>query len=479
MLLPMHYLYESFIRLKNLQTKLDKEVDTLRKREEREAEGKKNRDRTDLEVKHVLNSFNNAFIDLAMVVEESRYIREGDVSPLLALQVLLPIIKKRIDNVQTVDELLEIIRMITGPLDPWIEAKKYERVSYYDYDRNCRNCWFSPYTTKDSVSTSVIEDFCKAVKWRHDKVNVFEMCCRTKNLAQKFLENDRKVDIYGLDSAKCLDRYDRNYYRRVIYGELKGCAISNTCFDIVVCSPAITAGREIKAGSYVKAERELLFKAADYLRPDGWLIYVIPYYRFYTEICVHLAKNYHNFKIFTDNEANSAVYVICQKLAVPLRIENLDMEMYAKFRNMPFNYTKLDILPDLGTIKLPDRAVDIKRFRGSELNEAELVELHNLSKCTAEFWKDQKVEKLGNSQVRPLLPFNIGQLGLILTSGCLDGIVEEGDGYCHVVKGRVVKKTDTTESIDTHTHQVQIINTTSNRVEISAFLPDGTYKCLA
>ena len=479
MLLCMHYLYESFTRLKNLQLKLEKELEILKKREVREAEGKSNRERTDLEVDQVRNSFNNAFLDLAMVVEESKELKDGDISPLIALQILMPVIKKRIENVNTVEELNEIIKMMTGPLESWIEQKRYDRLSYYDYSTNVRHFWRAGSCSYDTFAPDILQKVISAVKWRYDKVNVFDMYCRNSNISDQLCKDNRNVNVYGLDSGKNISKFSDNHYRRLIYGNLKGCVITNVCFDIVICSPVITINREIKAGAYVKTERELLFRAVDYLRPEGWLFFVIPYYRFYTEMCVHLLKNYHNFRVFTDNRFNGATYVICQKLAVPVSIENIDMSLYARFRNMPFNYATLDIAPDLDAIKLPDKTVEVKKFRGSELNEAELVELHNNSKCTATFWNDQTVEKLSETKARPLLPFNIGQLGLILTSGCLDGVVEEGNGFCHVVKGRVIKKVDTTESIDTHTHQVQIVNTTNNRVEISAFLPDGTYKCLA
>lgn len=478
MLVSMHYLYEAFTRLKNLQLKLEKEIEIIRKRGIREVEGKKNRERSDLEVSSVMNSLNNAFIDLSMAVEESRRISEGDISALVALQVLMPIIKKRLDKVNDIEELHDILKMIIDPLEPWIEQKKHDKLSYYDYQRNYRDQWCSQYSTRESIPLHILDNICTAIKWRSDKVNIFDMFCRGKSLASMFC-NNRKVDVYGLDSAKNIGSYGTHSYRRIIYGDLKGCAISNICFDIVVCVPPVTVNREMRAGSYVKRERDLLFRAVDYLRPDGWLIYSIPYFRFYMEICVHLLKNYHNFQFFTDNLGESTVYVICQKRSVPLQIDDINKELYAKIRNMPFNYYNLDRCPSVNSMKLPDKALDIKRFRGSELNEEELVEMHNSSKCTATFWKEQQVEKLGDSQARPLLPFNIGQLGLILTSGCLDGIVEEGNGFCHVVKGRVIKKTDTVENIDNRTHQVQIIDTTTNRVEISAFLPDGTYKCLA
>ena len=42
------------------------------------------------------------------------------------------------------------------------------------------------------------------------------------------------------------------------------------------------------------------------------------------------------------------------------------------------------------------------------------------------FWeKSINIEK---QSTRPLLPFNMGQIGLVLTSGCLDGVVEEYEG---------------------------------------------------
>lgn len=479
MLLSMHHLYESYTRLKNLQLKLEKELDILKRREEKESEGKKVKERNDLEVDAVRSSFNNAFLDLVMVVEESRKMAEGDRSALMALQVIMPIIRQRIDQAQTVEDMFNVLKMITEPLDQWIYMKKYERLSYYDYAYYFRDKWITNYSTNSTFDIQAMDNIFKAVQWRYDKVNIFEMLCRNDHIPVMLSNSNRKVDVYGFDMNKCLNSGNRGSFKRVIYGTLKGCVISNACFDIAICAPSITVNREMKGGAYVKKERELMFKAVDYLRPEGWLIFVIPYFRLYSEICNHLVKHYHHFQLFTDKENSGTLYIICQKRTVPATPETIDVKMYGKLRNMPLNYNDLPQLPNLEDIKLPDKTIEIKRFRGSELNEAELVDMHNISKCTVEFWKDQQVEKLGNSQARPLLPFNIGQLGLILTSGCLDGIVEEGNGYCHVVKGRVVKKTDTIENIDSRTHQVQIVNTTSNRVEISAFLPDGTYKCLA
>ena len=94
------------------------------------------------------------------------------------------------------------------------------------------------------------------------------------------------------------------------------------------------------------------------------------------------------------------------------------------------------------------------------------------------FWKEQNIDDL-NQEKHPLLPFNVGQIGLVLTSGFLDGVVDEGNGFYHAVKGRVVRKIDSDNEIRAESNSIEVNETTTNRVEINAFLPDGTYKKLA
>ena len=94
------------------------------------------------------------------------------------------------------------------------------------------------------------------------------------------------------------------------------------------------------------------------------------------------------------------------------------------------------------------------------------------------FWKNQSIEKLSEAAKQPLLPFNIGQLGLVLTSGCLDGIIDEGDGHCHLIKGKVSKKSDIERNYNDNS-EVEVQETISNRVEINVVLPNGEFKTLA
>ena len=87
-----------------------------------------------------------------------------------------------------------------------------------------------------------------------------------------------------------------------------------------------------------------------------------------------------------------------------------------------------------------------------------------------------------NSQMDPLvvkdqappLPFNIGQVGLVLTSGCLDGVIEEMDGINHVIKGMTTKVMSTNrEELDDN--KIKCTETINNQVKINVFTADGKF----
>ena len=67
----------------------------------------------------------------------------------------------------------------------------------------------------------------------------------------------------------------------------------------------------------------------------------------------------------------------------------------------------------------------------------------------------------------------------MLTSGCLDGEIEELDGQYHVIKG-MVKKDTIIEEVPTEKRGDKETRTTYvNKVQINVITPDGTIKTLA
>lgn len=124
---------------------------------------------------------------------------------------------------------------------------------------------------------------------------------------------------------------------------------------------------------------------------------------------------------------------------------------------------------------MPGVLTPVNNFQGCIIDPDELINLYNSSSLTHEI--DNMKRKNKNAKLAsPPLPFNTGQIGIVLTSGCLDGIVEENDTNCHIVKGQVIKYVDEITDFDSAENTTTITKITSNRSEINAFLPDGTYK---
>ena len=87
----------------------------------------------------------------------------------------------------------------------------------------------------------------------------------------------------------------------------------------------------------------------------------------------------------------------------------------------------------------------------------------------------RKLEIKTEEEVRhPLLPFSPGQLGLVLVSGRIDGIVDEGNGAYHVIKGSTRPRTNIVEKYDENYRPVTE-STRSAATSVAMLTADGKY----
>ena len=116
-------------------------------------------------------------------------------------------------------------------------------------------------------------------------------------------------------------------------------------------------------------------------------------------------------------------------------------------------------------------------FKSSSITEEDVIDL--LNKKTIEL---SKMHQASTSSIfipedvdirHPLIPFSPGQLGLVLVSGYIDGIVDEGDGYYHVIKGTCQKDDKENRYTDDNGNRI-LETTTSNITSVEAILADGT-----
>lgn len=122
------------------------------------------------------------------------------------------------------------------------------------------------------------------------------------------------------------------------------------------------------------------------------------------------------------------------------------------------------------------------RFRSVTPSEGEIEEvigahssfLHNFfSKAT------KNMELKTEEETRhPLIPFGPGQLGLVLVSGKIDGIVDEGNGIYHVIKGSTrVERNEYTARTTSMERTVETV--TSTGVSVAMLTASGKYIQLA
>lgn len=149
----------------------------------------------------------------------------------------------------------------------------------------------------------------------------------------------------------------------------------------------------------------------------------------------------------------------------------------------------LDVIYQIISRQSADKVINV---HGINRIEAPLFKNMNISEddiIEALTNKQEDVHKIYNSimenlilpeenAAHPLIPFSPGQLGLVLVSGYVDGIVDEGDGNYHVIKGFCYKDPVDNDTVDEDGTTIRNL-TYFNRTAVRAFLGDGTFVSLS
>jgi hypothetical protein len=457
MLISMYYLRDCIVRLNSMHKLLEKVKDD---------------EENGIDLDTVKSNFYGITLEMSNALAESAF---GLNQPYMFSGTLMTL-KHAIKSVQNSDERVTLLEAIEVILAPYAEYD-FEMLEASSYKENFR---YSHMYDEAGVDPEVIKSIAESIRVHHDRtINVIDPRCRQGVNAAAFKRNYPHSKLWGMGLSENKLEETKKRFDRVALGTLKGSNVSNDVFDVLLLQPDISLER---AGErlLIKKEKELMLKALNYLRTGGVVVLALPFFRFYKDICLFMAKNFSNLQIrkyeSTGFNKSGIVYVT----GVRKVDREIDEDDYTSLR-YAFDFESIpDIMEQpFEPVTLPSFELDVKSFRGSILDPDEVRRIYESSPCVAQFWGAQQVEKLSENAKNPLLPFNVGQLGLVLTSGCLDGVVDEGNGHFHVVKGRVIKKVDSASDVDMQNNQVEVIETTSNRVEINVFLPDGMHKILA
>ena len=390
-------------------------------------------------------------------------------------------------NVETIED----IKNVTHDLLDNFDQKISELTSLRDWMRSTTADNLSKGTTDTDmykISFSSVEAIAGAINTNKNEINLFSPQCgdgtNEKRLTDliKRKHNNINVKFYGLEEEGNGATDAKTKLTKVIKGSLKGSTISNEAFDVVFLNPRITVETSVKQdGKLYDTNEDILLKnSLRYLKDGGLFVYVIPYYAFTPSMKLYLSKWIKDYVVLQHYENNDDNRNNMKFITIMGRKE-YNPSYSDTFTE--FNFLNYDTLNRDTTIKydLNLSDVEIKLFRGSVLDDEEIDNLIMSDGLYEDFFKDvQYVYDV--TDTRPLLPFNIGQIGLILSSGSLDGVVEEANGVKHVIKGMTVKESDTVteSSVDARGNAITESTTTvRNKVQISAFGADGQFYNLA
>lgn len=464
MLLAMFTLKDSISRFLFLKKTLEKQKD---------------KPKEDFNFINITNNIKDCYIDFKNALEELRYLQQNsyyvDKSVINSAYAILPVLKTSINNAKTLEEYINAISIVTVLLEE-VPNSFFENPGAGNFGT------FGTYNIEDcclmETSKKIICDAIKPPVERN--FTMLNVLTRDGSDASSIKANFKNMELYGIDCTQNIETRYKENFTRLIYGPLKGSVINHDTFDIVFSIPQIDYDKNY-SNLIAKREKDYIQKSIQYLRFGGTLILGLPFFRYYRDICILLSKNFSNIQLFRVNsDINSSINTICYFVGTRRKNnKNIDENIYNRLRHISEDLDNItNNSKELQEITLPKGFLEIKKFKGSVINDEELDNFYNQSNSKLKFWREQTLDTL-NQEKHPLLPFNVGQIGLVLTSGILDGIVDEGDGFYHVVKGRVVHKTDNFNEITAERNSIEINETTTNRVEINAFLPDGTYKKLA
>lgn len=382
---------------------------------------------------------------------------------------------EEIKNIKDVINDMEDIESFISVLGALDNIETPEDLEDYSIKYRMRDL-FNDSEMATSLSPIVVETIASKIKSNRE-LKVFDPRCKEGDNMRFFKRGCSNTYMYGLEKNIDYANNTKDIIDRCIKGGLLGSKISNDVFDVLFLVPEISweAKMSMMGTLLEREEKASIRNTIKYLRTGGVFLYTIPHYRLTKEISLMFSKLLREVDVIRHTDSESAMPYITI-IGYKDVVKEPRQEIYAMLTTL--NYEEISFCTRLREYVVEGPAMEVQYFRGSVLDDNELEDIYINSGLYDSFWKKQDCSsKL--TDTKPLLPFNMGQIGLVLTSGCLDGIIEEYQGQYHAIKGMVTKvKKSTAEANNNNTEQT-VTDVYSNIVQINIFGPDGEFIELA
>lgn len=303
----------------------------------------------------------------------------------------------------------------------------------------------------------------KALRFPENKVNLFDPCCGC-GLALEALALGTDSVTYGTEIDEARGKEAETRLSRVGFGSFFFSRISSEAFHVLFLNPPYlnVIG---EGGVKARSEKRFLVESMHHLMPDGVLIYIVPYYRLTYDICRVLCDNFRNISVFRflDSEFSKFRQIVVFGIKKKKEDGSAEAEKLSRFAMLP---EKIPVIDTLGTevYAVPGIEKKVEVFKGANFNLGELKRQLAKSKSINMFFEKSKIDAM---EKRPLLPLNIGQVGLIGGSGLINGYVDCDTP--HVIKGRIIKEVKRRENEEEGT----LTETRVNRMLFNILTPEG------
>ncbi len=305
-----------------------------------------------------------------------------------------------------------------------------------------------------------------ALKFPDSKVNLFDPCCGC-GMALETLGRDENVVTYGIELDESRGQEAEGRLDRIGFGSYFHSMVSHEAFHALFLNPPYLSVIG-EGGTKARSEKRFLVESIHNLMLGGVLMYVILYYRLTWDICRVLCDNFEDISLyrFSDSEFSKFKQIVVFGVKKKKGDGKEQSEILSQYAMLPEKIPMIDTLAE-DRYSLPEQEKKVDVFKGAVFNLGELQRQMAKSKSINLFFEKSQIDAI---EKRPLLPLNIGQVGLIGGSGLINGYVDCDNP--HIIKGRVIKEIKRRENEEENT----LTETRVNRMLFNILTPEGLKK---
>ena len=292
----------------------------------------------------------------------------------------------------------------------------------------------------------------------------------------------RLYATYRSGDGDLIDAEVRKLFAKVAIGPSDSYRFQNKSLDVAIhrFTQLLKYHDEYRTTEVVKPSNtnKDLSRIGRYMREGGLVLVAVPDFMWRTKEIVAIRSNFRLlWSVNLENDIKNSQYtLVAFRYTRNMTDEEKEANFSALMNLTPVNEVTEEML-DAAVKELPPNDFgELRQVTGSVMDKAILDIVLQESTIHGIFVEPKK------SIIHPPLPLKKGQIGQMIASGKLDGIINEGNGFKHVIRGRVYKGTIETREVDYDDPDNAVETTTktnNNLIEINVFCGDGTYKRIA